>query len=290
MGIFKKNKQYFTLPPQEDTDRSAEAAASAPSIPEGLWTKCVKCDKFIITDDLEKNHGVCPKCGAYHRLGAHARISLIVDKDTFREINENIVGNDPLGFPGYENKLESSRKNSGLKEAVITGYGNIEGIRTAIGVMEPGFMMGSMGTAVGEKLASLIEFAIFYKLPLVIFSASGGARMQEGIMSLMQMAKVSAVLKRHSDEGLLYVSVPTDPTTGGVTASFAMLGDIIIAEPGTLIGFAGRRVIEGTIRQKLPEDFQSAEFLLEHGFLDAIVKREDLKDYLHRLLMIHRRN
>lgn len=286
MGIFKKNqKKYFTIVPEQQVVPEIDK----PSFPEGLWVKCKKCEKFLLKEELENNSLICPKCGAYHRMGAYERIALVADADTFKEINEKIVGVDPLDFPGYEAKLPAIRERSGLKEAVVTGYCKIGGMRTAVAAMDSNFMMGSMGSAVGEKIASLVEFAIFYKLPVLIFSASGGARMQEGIISLMQMAKVSAVLKRHSDEGLLYVSIPTDPTTGGVTASFAMLGDIIIAEPKTLIGFAGRRVIEGTIRQKLPEDFQSAEFLLEHGFLDAIVKREDLKDYLHRILLLHRR-
>lgn len=258
-----------------------------PSVPEGMWHKCKGCEKLVLKEDLKRNSLICPKCGTYERMGAWERIELITDKNTFREINGNIMGDNPLDFPGYEAKIEKIKNHTGLNEGVITGYASIGGIKTALGVMDSNFIMGSMGSAIGEKVASLAEFAEFYDLPLIIFSASGGARMQEGIVSLMQMSKASFAIKKHSDKGLLYISVPTDPTTGGVTASFAMLGDIIISEPKALIGFAGRRVIEGTIRKKLPEDFQSAEFLMQHGFLDAVVKRKEMKSYLHKLLLLH---
>lgn len=285
MAIFKKKRNYFTL----DTHavEKAEKPDQKPSVPEGMWHKCRGCEKPVLKEDLRRNSFICPKCGTYERMGAWDRIGLIADEGTFREINGNIVGKNPLDFPRYEEKISTVQEASGLKEGVVTGYCRIGGIRTAMGVMDSNFIMGSMGSAIGEKIASLAEFAEFYSLPLLIFSASGGARMQEGIVSLMQMTKASYAIKRHSDKGLLYISVPTDPTTGGVTASFAMLGDIILSEPKALIGFAGRRVIEGTIRKELPEDFQSGEFLLHHGFLDAVVKRKEMKDYLARLLRIH---
>lgn len=284
MAIWKKKRNYFTLEPQ---GAPAVPPVQKPTIPEGLWHKCRVCEKIILQEELKKNWGICPKCGAYSRLCAKDRLGSVTDETTFREINGNIVGTNPLDFPQYDEKIHAVQQSTGIKEGVITGYGRVGGVKVALAAMEPGFIMGSMGSAIGEKLASLVEFADFYHLPLIIFSASGGARMQEGIVSLMQMAKVSAALKRFSDNGNLYISVPTDPTTGGVTASFAMLGDIILAEPGTLIGFAGRRVIEGTINTKLPEDFQTAEFLLKHGFLDAVVRREEMKSTLNRLLRLH---
>ncbi len=285
MAIFKRKRNYFTL--DTHSVEVKEKAEIKPSVPEGMWHKCRGCEKMVLKEDLEKNHLVCPKCGTYERMGAKDRIALIADEGTFKEVNGNVVGLNPLDFPGYDEKIKKVQKKTNSFEGIITGYCTIHGVKVAMGVMEPGFIMGSMGSAVGEKVASLAEFAEFYNLPLLIFSASGGARMQEGIVSLMQMTKASYAIKRHSDKGLLYISIPTDPTTGGVTASFAMLGDIILAEPKTLIGFAGRRVIEGTIRQALPDDFQSAEFLLAHGFLDAVVKREEMKNYLHKLLLFH---
>lgn len=288
MALFKKQKKYFALhthgvePQVPDTQE-----VLTPSIPEGLYHKCRHCEKLVLREELEKNRKICPKCGGYERMGAMERLQMVLDENTFKEINGQIVGRNPLDFPGYDRKIEDTQMKSGLTEAVLTGYGRIDGVKVAVGAMDSNFIMGSMGTAVGEKVSSLVEFATFYRLPLVIFSASGGARMQEGILSLMQMTKVSYALKKHHDQGLLYVSVPTDPTTGGVTASFAMLGDFIIAEPKTLIGFAGRRVIEGTIKKKLQEDFQSAEFLLEKGFLDAVVRREEMRSYLGTVLRLH---
>ncbi|HSR04334.1 MAG TPA: acetyl-CoA carboxylase, carboxyltransferase subunit beta [Proteiniclasticum sp.] len=285
MAIFKKKRKYFTL----DTHavEKQQATERKPSVPEGVWHKCRGCEKMILKEELSKNQLICPKCGTYERMGAWDRIALIADEGSFKEINGNIVGLNPLDFPGYDEKIEKIQKKTKTFEGIITGYCTIHGIKVAMGVMEPLFIMGSMGSAVGEKVALLAEFAQFYNLPLLIFSASGGARMQEGIISLMQMTKASYAIRKHAEKGLLYISVPTDPTTGGVTASFAMLGDIIISEPKTLIGFAGRRVIEGTIRKELPADFQSAEFLLGHGFLDAVVKRKEMKNYLHKLLLFH---
>lgn len=281
MGIFKK-KQYgvINVAPIDNTD--------IPTVPDGAWVKCNHCGKLLYKKILEENNNMCTNCNYYFRLNAHERINLICDKDTFVEFNRYMESKNPMNFPGYEKKLHSNKEKSGLNEAVVTGKCNIQGNTTIICIMDSNFMMGSMGTVVGEKITLAIEKASNENLPIIIFTASGGARMQEGILSLMQMAKISAALAKHSEKGLLYITVLTDPTTGGVTASFAMLGDIILAEPKALIGFAGRRVIEGTIKEKLPDDFQSAEFLLEKGFIDNIVKREELKGTLALLLDIHR--
>lgn len=284
MGLFKK-KKYFTVPL---TKEDAGAKEDLPIIPNGLWVKCTSCGKTQYKKEVEEKLNICPGCGAYFRLGARERIKLITDENSFREFNGNMVGKNPLNFPGYRNKLKESSEKTGLNDAVVTGLGSINGNKAILAVMDSNFMMGSMGSVVGEKITQAIEIATSRKEPIIIFTCSGGARMQEGIVSLMQMAKTSAALKRHSEAGLLYITVLTDPTTGGVTASFAMLGDIILAEPKALIGFAGRRVIEQTIKQQLPEEFQSAEFLLEHGFVDKIVKREDLKMELSKILKLHR--
>lgn len=230
---------------------------------------------------------VCPLCGYHFPMGAYYRLSSVLDSGSFRELNEKLTSNDPLHFPGYGAKLDAARRKTGMNEAAVTAVGTIGGSRCVVGVLDSRFLMGSMSAAVGEKLTLAIEHAIKNKLPLILFAASGGARMQEGILSLMQMAKTSAALARFSEKGLLYISVLTDPTTGGVTASFASLGDIMLAEPGALIGFAGPRVIEQTIGEKLPEGFQSAEYLLEHGFLDAIVPRDALRATLLHLLKLH---
>ncbi len=285
MAIFKKRRKYFTL----ETELKEDEVLSKikPSVPEGMYHKCGSCEKLILKENLMNNLYICPVCGAYERMGAYQRIDLICDEDTFREINQNLTGKDPLNFPNYEEKLKGIQRKTNLKEGIVTGYGRVGGIKVAMGAMDSQFIMGSMGSAVGEKVALLAEFALTNRLPLIIFSASGGARMQEGIVSLMQMAKVSAAIKKHSDGGLLYISVPTDPTTGGVTASFAMLGDFILSEPKAIIGFAGRRVIEGTIGKKLPDEFQRAEFLMKHGFLDGVIKREKMKDYLIQILRLH---
>ncbi|MBM6837338.1 acetyl-CoA carboxylase carboxyltransferase subunit beta, partial [Clostridium saudiense] len=236
---------------------------------------------------LEENYKICNNCGGYFRLGAFERVDQVCDKGSFKEFNDSISSRNPMNFEGYDKKLKSNREKSGLTEAVITGECKINGIKSIVAIMDSNFLMGSMGIAVGEKITLAIEKATREKLPIIIFTTSGGARMQEGIFSLMQMAKVSSAIAKHNNEGLLYITVLTDPTTGGVTASFAMLGDIILAEPKALVGFAGRRVIEGTIKEKLPDDFQSAEFLLENGFVDKIVKREEMKRTLYKLLKLH---
>ena len=248
---------------------------------------CPRCGVITPRKELARSQYVCPACGHHHRIGAYFRLSLILDSGSFRELDEGLVSTDPLDFPGYGEKLEQARQRTGLNEAVVTATGRIEGWKVAVGVLDSRFLMASMSAAVGEKITRLIEYAGKNRLPLVIFSASGGARMQEGILSLMQMAKTSAALARFGQRGGLYVSVLTDPTTGGVTASFASLGDIILAEPGALIGFAGQRVIEQTIGQKLPEGFQRAEYLEEHGFVDRIVPRQELRPVLARLFRLH---
>ena len=230
---------------------------------------------------------VCPRCGYHFPMGAYYRLSSVLDSGSFRELNEKLTSNDPLHFPGYGAKLDAARRKTGMNEAAVTAVGTIGGSRCVVGVLDSRFLMGSMSAAVGEKLTLAIEHAIKNKLPLILFAASGGARMQEGILSLMQMAKTSAALARFSEKGLLYISVLTDPTTGGVTASFASLGDIILAEPGALIGFAGPRVIQQTIGETLPEGFQRAEFQMEHGFVDAVVPRSQMRDTLARLLKLH---
>ena len=258
-------------------------------VPEGIYIKCPKCKKSIYRPDLKKTLGICPHCQYYYPLSARARLGIIVDKNSFEEMDKELVSSNPLEFEGYEEKLERYQEKTKQNEAVITGKATIEGQEVMIAIMDSGFMMGSMGQVVGEKVTRAIERATLAKLPLIIFTASGGARMQEGIFSLMQMAKTSAALAKHDASGLLYISVLTDPTTGGVTASFATLGDIILAEPGALIGFAGPRVIEQTIKQKLPDGFQRAEFLLEKGQIDAIVKREALRETLAQLLRLHQK-
>ena len=258
-----------------------------PEVPEGLLRKCNKCGGAIIAEDVKKDHYICPKCGGYFRVHARRRIEMVTDEGSFEEWDSDLQGGNPLEYKGYEEKLEKLQEKTGLSEAVITGKAKIDGHETAIGVCDGRFLMASMGEAVGEKIARAVERATEERLPVILFACSGGARMQEGIVSLMQMAKTSAALKHHSDAGLLYISILTDPTTGGVTASFAMLGDVILAEPKALIGFAGPRVIEQTIGQKLPEGFQRAEFLLEHGFLDAIVERPQMKAVLSKILALH---
>ena len=258
-----------------------------PEVPEGLLRKCNKCGGAIIAEDVKKDHYICPKCGGYFRVHARRRIEMITDEGSFEEWDSDLQGGNPLEYKGYEEKLKKLQEKTGLSEAVVTGKAKIDGREAAIGVCDGRFLMASMGEAVGEKIARAVERATKERLPVILFACSGGARMQEGIVSLMQMAKTSAALKRHSDAGLLYISVLTDPTTGGVTASFAMLGDVILAEPKALIGFAGPRVIEQTIGQKIPEGFQRAEFLLEHGFLDAIVERPQMKAVLSKILALH---
>lgn len=280
-SLFNKKKNYIRINQYPSSNESNKL-----KIPDNMFSKCPSCKSLIYTEDLGKEK-VCPSCSYNFRLNAWERLALIVDKKNFLEWDTSIKITDPLNFPGYREKIESLRKKTNLDEAVVTGKGKINGVTVAIGVMDANFIMGSMGTAVGEKITRLFEKATNQKLPVVIFTASGGARMQEGIYSLMQMAKISAAVKRHSNLGLLYITVLTDPTTGGVTASFAMEGDIILAEPQSLIGFAGRRVVEQTLKQELPENFQRAEFLLEHGFVDQIVPRNKLKNRLTRILKFH---
>ena len=263
---------------------------SRPEVPEGLLRKCNKCGAAIIAEEVREGNYICPKCQGYFRVHARRRIDMIADPDTFEEWDEELVTCNPLQFRGYEEKVAALQEKTGLREAVVTGRAEIDGESAVIGVCDGRFLMASMGEAVGEKITRAVERATKEKLPVILFACSGGARMQEGIISLMQMAKTSAALKRHSDAGQLYISVLTDPTTGGVTASFAMLGDIILAEPNALIGFAGPRVIEQTIGEKLPKGFQRSEFLLEHGFIDRIVGREEQKAVLAQILRMHHKN
>ena len=281
MAILKFRKgNYISL-------KGSRAQETAVNVPDDLFMKCPACGETLYRPDVVEHAYCCGKCGKYFRLGARNRLRMVLDKGSFQAWDEGIRERNPLQDAAYGEKLDSLKGNSGLDEAVITGVGTIGGIRCVIAVWDTRFLMGSMGTVAGEKLTRAFERAQRERLPIVVFACSGGARMQEGLASLMQMAKTSAAVKRHSEAGLLYISVLTDPTTGGVTASFAMLGDIILAEPGALIGFAGPRVIEQTTGQKLPEGFQRAEFLLEHGFVDNIVERPQLKATLHQLLQMH---
>ena len=257
------------------------------SVPEGLMFKCPRCQKAEFMENFELAGKVCPGCGSHARLTAQERLSMTCDPGSFEEYDAEMQSMNPIGFPDYEKKIEKLQAATGLREAILTGECTIEGERCVIGVMDSHFMMASMGSVVGEKIARAFERAAEKRLPVILFTASGGARMQEGIISLMQMAKTSGAVGMHSGAGLLYIPVLTDPTTGGVAASFAALGDIVIAEPKVLIGFAGRRVIESTIRQRLPDDFQSAEFFLEHGFVDLIVERSAMRATLGRLLRFH---
>ena len=256
-------------------------------IPKGLLFKCPRCRNVTFSDEFNKNGKVCPVCNYHSRLSARERLDITVDKGSFREFDRYMISGNPIGFPDYEQKQIAMREKTGLKDAVLTGRAKIYNKDTVIIVMDSNFMMASMGSVVGEKITRAFEYATAHKLPVIAFTASGGARMQEGIVSLMQMAKTSGAVARHNEAGQLYISVMTDPTTGGVTASFASLGDIIIAEPKVLIGFAGRRVIEGTINQKLPDDFQSAEFMLENGFVDMIVERKRMRRVLSHILRMH---
>lgn len=275
-NMFKKNrKSYIPL------------KSERPEVPEGLLKKCNKCGAAILTEEVKSAGYICPKCQGYFRVHAYERIRMTVDEDSFEEWEKDMEFVNPLEFKGYEEKVKSLKEKTGLSEAVVTGKASIEGNPAVIAVCDGRFLMASMGQVVGEKITRAVERATKEQLPVIIFACSGGARMQEGIVSLMQMAKTAAALKRHSDAGLLYVSVLTDPTTGGVTASFAMLGDVILAEPKALIGFAGPRVIEQTIREKLPKGFQRSEFLLEHGFIDRIVERKEMRTVLANILQMH---
>ncbi len=257
-------------------------------IPIGKWIKCDNCKDILYKDDVRKNYSICPNCGHYFRMHIGKRLDLIVDEGTYKRFDLNLDTTNPLGLEDYPKKLKTLREKTDLEEAVACGTGKIKGEDVVICIMDSGFLMGSMGAVVGEKITYSIEQAIKLKLPLIIFAVSGGARMQEGIVSLMQMAKTTAALTKLDEAGLLYISVLTDPTYGGVTASFASLGDIILAEPGAMIGFAGPRVIEQTIGESLPEGFQTAEFLLDHGFIDKIVERKDMKETLYKLIQYHK--
>lgn len=278
-------KKTYTL---IDSKYKTPDKTDEPNIPAGLWRKCNKCGQPIYAEDVRSNFYICPKCKGYFRVHAYRRIEMTADAGSFEEWDKEMEFANPLDFPGYEKKIEAAREKTKLNEAIVTGKCTIGGEHAVIGVCDARFIMSSMGHVVGEKIARAVERATKEQLPVVIFACSGGARMQEGSVSLMQMAKTSAALKRHHKAGQLFVSVLTDPTTGGVTASFAMLGDIILAEPGALIGFAGPRVIEQTIGQKLPEGFQRSEFLQDHGFVDKIVKREEMKDAISAILKLHR--
>lgn len=284
-----KNKENKTEEKQEDIQADKQEEVKTPErktdVPEII--SCPACKRDLIKADVVKNKYVCYECGSYFRVRTSNRIKIVADAKSFEPWFEDMDRSNPLDFPGYEDKVSATQEKTGLHEGVTVGEAKIYGESSVIGVCDARFMMGSMGHVVGEKIALAVERATEKRLPVILFCCSGGARMQEGIISLMQMAKTSAALKRHSDAGLLYVPVLTDPTTGGVTASFAMLGDICLAEPGALIGFAGPRVIEQTIGQKLPEGFQRAEFQLEHGFVDAIVERSELKKTLYRILKMH---
>lgn len=285
------NNDFFTfLKPKNELEHPQGDTPNehAPEIPETMWVKCPKCKSLILTADLEANHKVCAKCGHHMRLSARERIALLSDDSSFEEFDSDLTSSNILSFPDYDLKLKSAQLKSGENESVVTGVCRIGGSKTVLGAMDSGFMMGSMGTVTGEKITRAFEYATENRLPVVICTVSGGARMQEGILSLMQMAKTSGAVKRHSDAGLLYITVLTDPTTGGVTASFAMEGDIILSEPNALVGFAGPRVIEQTIRQKLPKDFQTAEFVEEKGFIDAVVPRKELKSAISKLLEMHK--
>lgn len=257
---------------------------------KGQTVTCKKCSHEDTMYNLFKNNYICPNCGYYYRISARNRIELISDKNSFHELHTGLTSTDFLAFPSYQEKLDKAMNTTKEEDAVVCGIASVAGNEFAMFVMDSKFIMASMGSVVGEKITRLFEYATEHKLPVIGFTASGGARMQEGVISLMQMAKVSGAVKNHSNAGLLYITVLTDPTTGGVTASFAMQGDIILSEPGALVGFAGRRVVEQTTKSKLPDNFQSAEFLLEHGFVDAIVPRAELRDTLAELLTIHKRS
>lgn len=264
-----------------------QGTKKSPTVPDEMFTRCPNCGTTVLSDELSENQSVCEKCGYHFPLAPRARVQLLCDEGSFHELFANLATTNPIDFPDYRKKLRLARLKSAEKEAVLCGVGEIDGQTAALFVMDGSFMMGSMGSVVGEKITRLFEYAAEHRLPVIGFTVSGGARMQEGILSLMQMAKTSGAVRQHSDQGLLYITVLTNPTTGGVTASFAMQGDIILSEPGALIGFAGPRVIEQTTKEKLPQGFQKAEFLLKKGFVDAIVPRTRLKKVLSRLLSLH---
>lgn len=269
-------------------DQTGDEKKKKTDIPKGLLFKCPRCSNVTLSEEFQANGKVCPNCNYHSRLTARERLNITIDKGSLEEFDANMISKNPIDFPDYDKKQQALREKTGLKDAVITGKATIRGEQIVIIVMDSNFMMASMGSVVGEKITRAFEYATEHKLPVIAFTASGGARMQEGIVSLMQMAKTSGAVAKHSEAGLLYIAVMTDPTTGGVTASFASLGDIIIAEPKVLIGFAGRRVIEGTIKQRLPDDFQSAEFMMENGFVDMIVERKKMRRTLAHILKLHK--
>ena len=279
--LFQKVKERMKV------DVKKTPSSNSVHIPSNMMFKCPRCQHVEFMEDFERDKKVCGNCGYHARISAQERLAMTVDPDSFVEYDAGMTSLNPIDFPKYAEKVEKLQQETGLKEAIVTGECTIHGYPCVIGIMDSRFMMASMGSVVGEKVARAFERATVRGLPVILFTASGGARMQEGIISLMQMAKTSAAAAKHSDAGLLYITVLTDPTTGGVTASFASLGDIIIAEPKVLVGFTGRRVIEATIKQRLPDDFQSAEFMMEHGFVDMIVKRPVLRKTLYRLLRAH---
>lgn len=286
MKLFSLNKKkYATLTIKENIDKREPENETDKKIKiTGLWEKCPKCNEIVYKKDIEQNLKRCPQCDYYFSMRASERINLLIDEDSFQEMDRDLLSENPLDFPGYSEKYNASVDKTGLLEGVISGVGDIFGIKVSIAVMEFDFLGGSMGSVVGEKITRAIERGIALRLPVIIVSTSGGARMHEGILSLMQMAKTSAALEKLREAGLPFISIPVNPTTGGVTASFAMLGDIIISEPEALIGFAGQRVIEQTIKQKLPKGFQRSEFLQEYGMVDVIVKREEMKRVVYKIL------
>ena len=287
MGIFSINKKkYATLKIEKKKVKKKEVVKKEePNISgSGLWVKCPSCEEIIYKRDIKKNQMKCPNCDNYFKMTGKQRIELLIDKDTFVEYDAKLFTKDPLKFPDYSKKIENAKLKTKLKEGVLSGIGKIFGMEVSIAAMDFSFLGGSMGTVVGEKITRAIERGIEKNIPVIVVATSGGARMHEGILSLMQMAKTSAALDRLREKGIPFISIPVDPTTGGVTASFAMLGDVIISEPKALIGFAGPRVIEQTIKQKLPEGFQLSEFVQECGMVDIIAKREDLKETVHRVL------
>ena len=276
---------FAFVKPKNDLESTSGKQDNVPFIPEEMWMKCPKCNTLLLTTDLEENLNVCTTCNHHFRLSAKKRIKLFADPGSFSEQDGELMSENILDFPGYDKKLEKAKQKG--KESVVCGTCTIDGVQTELCVMDADFMMGSMGTVTGEKITRAFEYATEHRLPVVVCTVSGGARMQEGILSLMQMAKTSGAVKRHSDAGLLYITVLTDPTTGGVTASFAMEGDIILAEPDCLVAFAGPRVIEQTMRQKLPKDFQTSGFVMQKGFIDAVVSRHMLKTTVSKLLKMH---
>ena len=286
--VFQKRKNHLVVKKLSKEINECGRTDGKPEVPDGLLKKCNFCKAAILAEEVRQNNYICPECHGYFRMHANRRIEMIADEGSFEEWDEKLSTVNPLEYKGYEEKIDLLQEKTGLNEAVVIGKARIHGEETVLGVCDGRFLMASMGHIVGEKITRAVERATKERLPVILFACSGGARMQEGMVSLMQMSKTAAALRRHSDEGNLYISVLTDPTTGGVTASFAMLGDIILAEPNALIGFAGPRVIEQTIGQKLPKGFQRSEFLLEHGFIDGIAERGEMKELLGKLLRLHK--